>query len=315
MNFQTIKTTVLRSYGRGGLILKKYSPEILLGVGLIGGVVAAVLAAKATLKTNDIIDEHIEKMNWVKSQEAAFEEDSIDITKEELIKERVTVYTQTGLQFAKLYGPSIGIGVLSITAILGAHGIMAKRQVALISAYGILSEGFKSYRERVIEKLGADTDKMYSLGLREGEQIVIEEDENGKKTKTKKKGLVYDYSFKSIYSRFFDESNPQFSTDRLMNKAFLTARQNYMNDVLTIRGHVFLNEVYESLGFQHTKEGAIVGWVLRSNDQMKAEGRDGFIDFGISDYVNDDTREVIRLTKPNAFLLDFNVDGIVYDLI
>jgi len=312
--FAEIQKKVQSSYGRGSLIVQKYSPEILLGVGLVGAVVAAIMAAKATLNVEEIVDDHIDEMAQIDANMIASDQD--------VMQAKATVYAKTGLKLGKLYGPSLGLGVLSVSAILSSHGIMGRRQVSLIAAYNLLNEGFQSYRNRVVEEMGEEKDLLFKLGLRSETRTETELnedgtpklDENGKKVKVKKHELTRDLQFKSIYARFFDEFNPQYRSDRSLNKAFLLAQQNYMNDVLTIRGHVFLNEVYEALGFPHTKEGQIVGWVLRSPEQMKAEGRDGFIDFGIFDVNNDPGREFVNGTNP-TILLDFNVDGIVYNLI
>jgi hypothetical protein len=112
----------------------------------------------------------------------------------------------------------------------------------------------------------------------------------------------------SIYARAFDESNPMFRGDRNLNAAFLTAQERYANDVLILRGHVFLNEVYERLGFPHSSEGQLVGWVLRSPEQMTDEGRDGYVSFGL------DKPNVLN-PHTGAIILDFNVDGEVFRMI
>lgn len=303
------------SYGRGTLVMKKYSPEILLGMGLVGAVIAAVMAAKATLNAENIIDQHVEKMNLITSKIAAFKEDSLIITNEELMKEKAKVYTTTALEFGKLYGPSLGLGVLSVGCILASHGIMGKRQVSLIAAYNLLNEGFQSYRNRVIEELGAGKDMEFALGLRETTTKVKELDAEGNPVKVTKHGFDRDLGYKSIYSRFFDESNPNYKRNsRAMNKAFLLSQQNYFNDILVIEGHVFLNQVYKALGFPETKAGQLVGWVLRSAQQMEDEKRDGYIDFGIFDWESEPAREFVNEHNP-TILINPNVDGIVYNLI
>jgi len=315
MNIKIIKDGIARSFGRNTLIVRKYSPEILLGVGIIGGVVSAIMAAKATLKMNELsISIEEERAEIELAEEEGKTESGKSYSKEDYTRDLGIHYVQTILKFAKLYGPSVGVGALSIVSILASHGIMTNRQIALIAAYNLINEGFKSYRERVVEELGEQVDKDYFLGLRDEEHTETITDSEGKKTKIKKVTKTRNLTSKSIYSRFFDESNSQYQKDRLLNKAFLQAQQNYMNDVLNIRGHIFLNEVYEALGFPHTKEGAIVGWVLKSTKEMKKDSRDGYVDFGLYDVENDPGREFINLTNP-TILLDFNVDGIIFDLI
>lgn len=313
MNVESVKNAMTQKFGRTGLQLQKYSPQILLGVGLVGGVVAAVMAAKATLKAGDIVDDMRVSLDTI---EEVSDNNVLQkkYPKEEVMKAKAQVYVKTGLEFAKLYGPSVGLGVLSISAILGAHGIMVQRQASLVAAYTLLAEGYKNYRDRVVEELGPEKDEQYHLGLREEELTVETVDDEGKKKKTKMKTLVSDRQAPSIYSRFFDAVNPNWTSDRLLNRAFLTSQQNYLNDLLIIRGHVFLNEVYERLGFSVTKEGQLVGWVLREPKEMRDEGRDGYISFGMENPLYDADRQFINLTN-DSILLDFNVDGIILNLI
>jgi hypothetical protein len=312
MNVDTIKNSLTQKFGRTGLVLQKHSPEILLGAGLIGMAVTVVLASKATLKVDEIVQEHNSTMERI--DEAIKDEGKPEYTPEVGVEDKGKLMVQTGLKLTKLYGPAIGVGVLSISAILASHGVMAQRQVALVAAYNLLGEAYKNYRGRVVEELGEEKDLQFHLGLRESERTVSEENEDGKKVKVKRTVLVAKGPMPSIYARCFDSSNPMFRSDRLLNRAFLTAQQNYVNDVLILRGHVFLNEVYERLGFPHTSEGALVGWVLRDPDQMKEEKRDGYISFGIDDPRSEADREFMR-GENDAIWLDFNVDGIVYNLI
>lgn len=310
MNLSNMQTKITQSFGRGSLYIQKYSPEILLGVGLVGGVVAAVLAAKATLKAEEILIEAQEDFDKVNQMvELSQQTDTpVSYTEEDHQKDLAIVYVQTGLKFAKLYAPAVGLGVLSISAILSSHGIMTRRQVSLIAAYNLLNEGFQSYRKRVVEELGEDVDRSYHLGLREEEVTEKETDPDGKSIKVKKKIQKYDPQFKSEYARFFDESSPNWKNDASLNLYFLKIQQNYANDLLISRGHVFLNEVYDMLGLPRSKAGSIVGWVLDKG------GGDKYVDFDIYNPENAPGRDFVNGYNP-SILLDFNVDGVIFDLI
>lgn len=311
MNVESIKTSLQRGVSRSTMMLRKHSPEILLGAGVIGMVTTVVLASKATLKVNEIVVEHQDTMDKIQ----AASNSSDQYTDEDALKDKVTLHIQTGLKLTKLYGPALTVGALSLWAILASHGVMAKRQASLVAAYGLLNEGWQAYRARVVEEVGEEKEHEIRLGLRGETTTVKEENESGETVKVKKTEFNRDPDFKSVYSRFFDNSSTQYRSDRLLNKAFLQAQQNYMNDLLMIRGYVFLNEVYEALGLPWSKEGQLVGWVLKgSAEQMKAEGRDGHIDFDMYNPYNDPGREFVNLTN-DAILLDFNVDGIIFDLI
>lgn len=97
------------------------------------------------------------------------------------------------------------------------------------------------------------------------------------------------------YERIFDSNSQHWSPDVEFNLLFLRAQQNHWNDILKGRGHVFLNEVFESLGFSHTPAGAVVGWTLSGFG-------DGYIDF------MPEEPEV-----EGGLRLDFNVDGVILD--
>jgi hypothetical protein len=97
----------------------------------------------------------------------------------------------------------------------------------------------------------------------------------------------------SIYTHVFDAHNRHWSGHPQDNKMFLKAQEQWCNDRLNAVGHVFLNEVYDMLGFDRTSAGAVVGW-------LKGDGI--FVDFGMVEVEGD-------------FTLNFNVQGVIYDKI
>jgi hypothetical protein len=178
-----------------------------------------------------------------------------------------------------------------------------------MAAYGVLQEGFNAYRKRVVEELGDDKDRDFKLGLRTEEYTETEiDEETGKKKKVKKtRKVINSLDGLSQYARFFDEKTTwQYKNDPLMNKHFLLSQQNYANELLRSRGYLFLNEVYNSLGLDWSPEGQIVGWVLKGKN-----GGDNYVDFGLLDPVNEDA----NMALDPVFIIDPNVDGVVYDLI
>lgn len=305
MKANDIKNLMTQKFGLLGLKLQKHSPEILLGLGLVGGIVAAVMAANASRKLYQIEEEHQDMLDENNHNQA-----SLNLTDQEIKKMTVTTYLHTGLKFAKLYGPSVGLGVLSIAAILSSHGIMERRQVSLAAAFTLLKEGYDSYRSRVAEEFGEEKDQEIHLGLRAENYKEKETDSEGNVTTVKKVKYSVDSNHKSMYARLYDRSSKMWRVNGDLNLAFLSSMERYMNDVLILRGYLFLNEVYDALGLPWSSEGQIVGWVLRSPEQMEAEKRDGHVSFNIMNPYNE-----ASASQNIAWLLDFNVDGVVYDLI
>lgn len=313
MNFSNAIQTAKFAIGRGGLILKKYSPEILTAAGVIGTVGSTVLACKATLKVEDILDEAKKKSNLINAVHDGEIEVDAEYTDKDYSKDLLVNRTQTAVKLIKLYGPAISLGALSITAILGGQHILRKRNVAVMAAYKLCEESFNNYRSRVKDELGEDKDRQFYYGLTEETVKEKVKSKDGKtKTVTKKVEKAPDHLY-SQYARFFDEANINWDKSPEQNMYFLKMVQNQMNDKLKARGHVFLNEVYDALGFDRSEAGQLVGWVW-NNDNTEMDAGDGYIDFGIFDG-NDCAKRAFVNGDERSILLDFNIDGMIYDLI
>lgn len=114
----------------------------------------------------------------------------------------------------------------------------------------------------------------------------------------------------SQYAKIFDDSCVGWTKDSEYNMYFLKSQQDYCNDKLKAKGHLFLNEVYDILGFPRTKAGAVVGWVY---DEKNPIG-DNFVDFGLFG-MNDDRNYDFVSGFKNTAILDFNVDGNILNYI
>lgn len=290
--FSSSKLT--RVAGRSLLFIKKHSPEILTAVGIAGSLTSTVLASRATLKLEPIIDRAKDDIELAKID---FEDHR---SAERLNNDLRKAYTAAVLSIAKLYAPSATLALSSAGCIIAAHGIMRKRNVALIAAYNVLDRSFAEYRKRVIEEYGADKDVEYRAGV--WHEDVVDE-KSGKVTQV----THIDPNNVSVYARFFDEGSRNWEKTPEYNLIFLKAQQNYANDLLHSRGHVFLNEVYDMLGLERSQAGQVVGWVLSKDG-------DNFIDFGIYDFTNERKRMFVN-GEERSILLDFNVDGVIYDKI
>ena len=72
-----ILNTVTRTFHQTCFQVKKHSPEILIVAGIVGTVASAVMACKATLKVNDILEDtktQVEQVNTVIADETIPEE-------------------------------------------------------------------------------------------------------------------------------------------------------------------------------------------------------------------------------------------------
>ena len=309
MNKTEIMAKMTRTFNRTGLQLKKHSPEILLAAGVVGVVASGVMACKATLKVQEIVDDakgKIDTIHEVSNDPSMAEK----YTEEDSKKDLAIVYTQTAVKMIKLYGPSVALGVASLGCMIGSNRILNKRNVALAAAYTAVDKSFKEYRGRVIERFGKQMDKelRYNIKTREIEEVSV--DEKGKEVTKKSTVEVMDPNSYSQYSIVFDDGNTGWDPDPELTKYFLIQQQNWANDRLKAKGHLFLNEVYDMLGAKRTKAGAQVGWVY---DEKNPIG-DNYVDFGIFDIRSPKARDFVNGLE-KVIVLDFNVDGVILDLI
>lgn len=300
------KTEIMKSVNgvasKAVMKLKKHSPEILVVAGIAGTVVSAVLACKATTKVAEILDETKGTLDTIHEGMETGAINGQEYTTDDGKKDTVVVYAQTGMKLAKLYGPAIILGTLSITSILASNNILCKRNVALGAAYAAIDKSFKEYRGRVIERFGdqVDTELKYGIKAKKFEEIEVDP-ETGKEKKVKKTVMVADPNLQSDYAVYFDSKSRNYETNPDYNRMFLKAQQAFANDKLQTRGHLFLNEVLDDLDLPRTPAGQIVGWTK--------DGPDGYVNFRIVEV----ERETEDGRHEPALLLDFNVEGNIWE--
>lgn len=287
-----------------GFSLKKHSPEILVAAGVVGTVVSAVMACKATTKIGTILDETKEQLDQIHEYTGTPDAEKKQYSVEDSKRDTAIVYAQAGAKLAKLYAPAVGLGILSISSILASNNILRKRNAALAAAYAVVDRSFKEYRDRVVERFGKEVDHQlrYNIKATEVEETVT--DEKGKEKKVKKNVEVADPNV-SGYVKYFTRSNPYWEDDSSYVEMFLRAQQNYANDKLKADKHLTLNAVYDMLGFKENKAGMVVGWIY----DLDHPNGDNYVEF-----------DVKKVLLPNeqggyeeAYAIDFNVDGNIYN--
>ena len=306
-----LKIKAKNSLSKASFKLKKISPELLVGLGIVGVIAGTVMACKATTKVNGILDETKENTNKV--HECIAINDPEKYTKEDGQKDLTIIYMQTAVKLIKLYGPAILITGASIASIIASNNIMRKRNLAIAAAYATVDRSFKDYRNRVVEKFGDELDKEIRYNIKEKTFTEKELDEKtGKNKKVKKKVKVIDENEYSEFSKFFDASSRCWQKDAEYNLMFLRDCQNHANDRLRCTGHLFLNEVYDMLDIPRTRAGQVCGWIYRPDDP-DYKG-DSFVDFGIYSTNREANGSFVNGYEP-VIILDFNVDGNILDLI
>lgn len=299
--------------------VKFRSPELLIGAGVVGLVGAAVVAVRRGVRWHNAAkNEILHDLETIKKAEG-----SPEYGREDRVRDYAQVIGKGVWSFTQIYGPSVAVGAASVMSILAGTGVLRGRLAAVTSAAVTAQAALDRYRQRVREKLGDDADYEFA------HEVV------GRKTKlkhedgTKETQVTYhlvpssgEWMAASPYSRIWDESALEWSPNREIQYLTLRSLENHFNRELDARGVVFLNDVYKALGLPMSPEAALVGWIKNyETPKMKALaeklGRtpgDGVIDFGVFDGETASARAYLA-GDDDRVVLDFNVDGVVYDLV
>lgn len=302
-----VPNSLIRTVSRQVLLAKKHSPHIFFAAGIAGTITSTVLACRATLKLSDTLDDIKEDLVTVKDMREGVNSNQMILLDGEELKsgpysevdwyqDTFYVYSKASLKLVKLYAPSVIIGVVSIGALTGSHIQLVRRNTALMAAYAAVQQAFEEYRERVRYQYGEERE----LDIYHGVNTEVIETSDGDKLERK----IIDPNRYSMYARFFDEYSCHWQKDPELNRLFVQCQMNYANNLLRARGHLFLNEVYDMLGIDRSSAGQVVGWVLNG-------AGDNYVSFGMFDAYN----SAFVNGAERSILLDFNVDGVVYDKI
>lgn len=307
-------STISLATGRFGMTLKKNAPSIGIAGGVVGLCATVVLSSRATLKAQSVVAEHKELVSGTRDTFEKFEGQKDEngeykYSQEDFQKDQVVIWSKTAVAMLKLYGPAFVVGAVSIAAIASSHKALNGRIAALSAAYQVAESALVRYRDKVEEELGTDIEKELFSKTKASSAKADEEayEDEDRSTNTKKKLEQHGGSHDRIFA---EGTSNAWRGNVSENMVFLRTQQNFFNDQLVKKGYVFLNEVYDALGFDRTPAGQIVGWVFTGD-----EGSNNFVDFGLDQ--GDKTTEAIlkEIIDPSDIFLDFNVDGVMYDCI
>jgi len=279
-----------RAMGGLTLKLKSASPTLLVGAGVVGFGVTAVLAARATRDLDPIMSNHHQGRKELMT--GVFE------TKKEYNRALFSLYMDTTWDLTRLYGTTVLIGTGSAVAVLGGHRILRRRHLATVAAYSGLIDQFQAYRNRVAKTWGSDVER----GIFDGAHGVWEDDpDNPGQSRLVPKYDEAD-SPESYLRPWFDESAPMWRNDSLANFLWLKGAQEHCNRLLYLRGHMTLNDICDELKIDRTNAGMTAGW------KWNSEVGDNHIDFGFLDSM-DPQAIAFRNGEATRVRLNFNIDG------
>lgn len=242
-------------------IIKKESPVILGVIGAVGVILTAISVARDTPKAEiKILDKEDEK--------------GAPLTK-----------TETIIAAAPAYIPSIAIGGATVACIIASTALNNRQKMAISSAYILLDQSYKKYKDKVVSIFGEGADREVE---REVSKDSIREKTSVKDFNSDETVLFYEKHLGKVFERTMLEVR---DAEYLFNKMFAT------------RGQVNLNDLYELLGFEPTEEGYLLGW-----DMARAESpEECWIDFSHDLIRLDDGLECYEILTEVEPVLDYDI--------
>lgn len=249
--FKCVK--IKQVFKAGDVLIKKHSPEILIGVGIAAGITAGISAVMATPKALTLIEE--EKRD--RRKEAM--KNSIDGMVYE--PEPITKLDMVELTW-KTYLPSVALAALSVVSIIGSNRISSRRTAALAAAYSLSETAFSEYKDKVAETIG------------EKKAGIIEE--KVAQDQIKKIPMLPDEIEETGHGEFLflDPKSGRYfrSSKEFIDRVMVKLNSQLMNEMW-----VPLNDLYDELGIRTTELGRDLGWNID----------DGIVNMSIS-YISDD---------------------------
>ena len=297
--------SITTAFHTGIARISKHAPTILSVTASAGVIATGYLAWKAGTRFEDV-----EGRDWDRRKECLRNADIIpdeDVPKIER-KNRILFILDT----VRTVAPAAIVGAATITMIYFSNSISKKRLAAMGAAYATLQTAFDGYKRTMVEALGKESvDKILKPKLpnvgKSAEEILSSD--NKSDAANVSDAVVNSLKALSPYARIIaEESSTCWDPNEDYTSQNLAAVQLWANRRLERKGHLFLNEVFDQLGLSRTREGAVVGWL------KNGEG-DNYVSFGDFDasiyrVPSDDYTRV-----DSNFIVDFNVDGVIWDRI
>lgn len=297
--------SITTAFYTGVARISKHAPTILSVTASAGVIATGYLAWKAGTRFEDV-----EGRDWDRRKECLRNADTIpdeDVPKIER-KNRILFILDT----VRTVAPAAIVGAATITMIYFSNSISKKRLAAMGAAYATLQTAFDGYKRTMVEALGKESvDKILKPKLpnvgKSAEEILSSD--NKSDAANVSDAVVNSLKALSLYARIIaEESSTCWDPNEDYTSQNLAAVQLWANRRLERKGHLFLNEVFDQLGLSRTREGAVVGWL------KNGEG-DNYVSFGDFDasvyrVPSDDYTRV-----DSNFIVDFNVDGVIWDKI
>lgn len=207
-------------------LLSDNSPAILTGIGVAGTITTAVLAHRAALRANEIVEKEQIRLDLFDKSHPLEPREKAELVWMEYI-------------------PPVMAGVVTVGAIIFANRIGTRRTAAIAAAYSISERARVEYAEKVVEHIGKNKERKV--------RDEIAQDRLNSSPASRQDiyatGGGGDLMFEQFTGRYF------YSTIENVKHA-----QNRVNHEIVNGVYASLSDFYDYLGLPHTGVSDELGW-------------------------------------------------------
>lgn len=275
--------------------IKKYSPEILIGLGIISFGATIYTTAKAAIKVKEVSEEEAELL--VATDVAVglnkVNPDGTLYSKEDCENDKKIIGVQYNLKKVKAILPAATSAALAISCFLVAFKIMKARYLVLQTAYKGLEASYNFLYNNVKEEYGEEKAFELANGVKK-----VGEDESG--------NAVYEKTNPDAptapYVEYITPSTCKYwSRNEWENDFFLEGIERNANELGRASGYLLYHDLCKELGLRLIKPMSVrAGWVFDDARRRKAMADglnpDGFVDLRITKiHYNDECDKIAEM--------------------
>lgn len=272
----TLPPAVAKFGAKASAFFVKHGPTMMSVGGGAMAVGGAIMACKATLHADEVLEHHKERLDKIAAAkmisdarvEAGEIESGDEVYSEKMMKrDKAVAYLETGVEFAKLYGPAVALGLGGVGMMQGAYAIMKGRHGKALAALTTLDQAYTALIARRAE-LGDE----FEPECLPATVVDIQDEDDGSKTQQ----VIVDTGAEDDPFLFiFDAANPNWASGNgfILNERFLTAAIDGLNYRLQghTADHYWVNDLLKIWDMPETDLGHFHGWNGQNGDVIEYE--------------------------------------------
>lgn len=253
---------VMRFAGKAGNWIVKNGPTIMEVAGGAMAISGAVMACKATLKVDTVLEQHRVRMDRIAEAKAISEENGDgEFTEKDVRQAKFEAYRDTTFELIKLYGPAFAVGMSGVGLMQSAFYITERRRATAVAALTSLDQMYQGL-------LQSANDNMIDITNNPTTQILDAPEDGEEPQETM---IVDPEKDTDPFFFIFDSTNPNWcNSSFLLNERFLRTTLDAFNYRLSGYAvpQVWINDILKAFDMKEKDYGHFYGYNAACGDTI-----------------------------------------------